>query len=63
LAVIGRGGAGVLDGDGDHKDRHDPASGSPGDGTKPSGQEVGPPPERVDDETSKDDAKVTRRQD
>ena len=29
---------------------------------KPSGQEVGPPGERVDDETTTDESKRTRRQ-
>jgi hypothetical protein len=30
--------------------------------TKPAGQEVGPPEERVDDEVGSDEPKTTRRQ-
>ena len=31
-------------------------------GTKPGGPEVGPPQERVDDETNTEDSKTTHRQ-
>ena len=41
------------------EDRSQPASDKP---TKPAGQEVGPPSERVDDEVGGDEGTITRQE-